>query len=142
MTRADWADAISRLEKITESEPRFAAPLINLGIAYREANRLEDSIDALERALAVNPRHPVAHNELGISYRRTGRFAEARDAYESALDFYPNFHPARKNLGIVCDLFLSDIDCALRNYRLYRELVATDPDVEIWIADLENRKGN
>jgi tetratricopeptide (TPR) repeat protein len=131
--------AISILEPITESDSGFAAPHINLGMAYRESGRLEEAEAALLRALEVNPRHPVALNEIGIVYRRLGRFGEARESYERALAFHESFHYARKNLAILCDLFLSDIECALENYQAYRVAVPEDADVAIWIADLEAR---
>jgi tetratricopeptide (TPR) repeat protein len=130
---------ISLLKPMTESDTGFVAPHINLGIAYREAGRLEEAEAALLGALEANPRHPVALNEIGIVYRRLGRFDEARDAYERALVFYESFHYARKNLAILCDLFLSDLGCALDNYQAYLEAFPDDADVAIWIADLEAR---
>ena len=127
---------------MTAADPTFAAPHINLGIAYREAERYEEAEAALLRALEANSRHPVAHNELGIVYRRLGRFEEARTSYETALELHENFHYARKNLAIVCDLFLVDTSCALANYEIYREAVPEDEEVAIWIADLEARSEN
>ena len=43
------------------------------------------------------------------------------------------------NLGVLCDLFLGDLGCALSNYSRYSEIVVDDPDVGIWISDVENR---
>jgi Flp pilus assembly protein TadD len=135
----EYQQAISLLQPIKESDGGFAAPHINLGIAFREAGHLEEAEAALQRAIEVNPRHPVALNEIGIVYRRLGRFEEARHAYERALDFHQSFHYAQKNLAILCDLFLSDLDCALEHYRAYHEAVPEDSSVAIWIADLEAR---
>ena len=141
LENGDHGRAIDLLVAITVSDPDFAAPHINLAIAYRETRRYEEAVAALNRALEVSPRHPVANNELGIAYRRLGRFDEARSAYQAALELYPNFHYARKNLAIVCDLFLSDEECAVEQYQIYHEAVPEDEEVAIWIADLENRAG-
>lgn len=132
---------IELLREIAESEPELAAVHINLGIALRRAKDFEGAEKALLTAVEVDPRHPVAHNELGIVHRRTGRFEDARKSYEKALSLQPRFHFARKNLAVLCDLFLSDIDCALENYEIYQSEVADDENVGIWIADLRNRHG-
>jgi len=132
---------IELLGEIAESSPELSAVHINLGIAYQRTEDFEHAEASLLEALDVNPRHPVAHNELGIVYRRTGRFEEARKSYEAALELQPSFHFARKNLAILCDLFISDVECALKHYELYRAAVPADKNVEIWIADLHNRNG-
>jgi tetratricopeptide (TPR) repeat protein len=132
---------IELLAEIAAASPELSAVHINLGIAYQRANDFEHAEASLLEAIAINPRHPVAHNELGIVYRRTGRFGEARKSYETALGLQPNFHYARKNLAILCDLFISDVKCALENYELYQAAVPDEEMVEIWIADLRNRNG-
>jgi tetratricopeptide (TPR) repeat protein len=133
---------IARLEQVTESAPELAAPRINLGVAHHVAGDLEAAEEQLLKAIELNPLHPVAHNELGIIYRKTGRFAEARSAYEAAIDIYPGYHHARKNLAILCDLYLSDPQCAMQNYEAYMQTVPNDAEVDIWMADLRLRMGN
>ena len=126
---------------MTEEAPTLATPFIDLGVAYHVAGDLESAEARLSRAIEINPSHPVAHNELGIILRKTGRFAEARRSYEAALDIYPGYHHARRNLAILCDLYLVDPECALRNYEAYMTTVSDDQEVEIWIADLRLRNG-
>ena len=76
---------------------------------------------------------------MGIVYRRTGRFEEARESYERALEVHPGYHFALLNLGVLCDLFLEDLQCALKSYEGYAEIVADDPHVAMWIADVRTR---
>ncbi len=132
---------VALLLEVIEAAPDATGPYVDLGIAYRRQDALEDSLTALQSALAATPDHPVAHNELAISLRRLGRFAEARQSYERALAIFPEYHFARRNLAVLCDLYLADLPCALEHYEAYRVAVPDDPEVEMWIADLRMRTG-
>jgi tetratricopeptide (TPR) repeat protein len=136
-----YAEAAAALREVAEAAPDATAVHVDLAIAYRHLDDLEQAEKSLDRALELNPRHPVALVEMGIVYRRTGRFTEARERYEQTLGLYPDYHFARKNLGILCDLFIVDPGCALEQYELYNQAVPEDEEVAIWIADLKNRAG-
>jgi len=137
----DYEKAIEALVEVVEAAPYLASAQINLGIAYGRTGNLEAAEASFLAALEANSRHPVAHNELAMVYRRTGRFNAARESYEAALDIHPSFHFAHRNLGILCDLYLSDLDCALEHYQEYIEAVPDDEMAKIWVADLRNRIG-
>src|SRR5262245_54833037 len=133
--------AIARLTQVTAAAPQLTAAHIDLDIGYERVGDLAQAEASLKRALELNPRHPVAHNELGIVYRKTGRFKEARRSYEKALALHPDFHYARLNLAILCDLYLADPECALKQYELYAQAVPGDKAAALWIADLRARSG-
>ncbi|MBT8441786.1 MAG: tetratricopeptide repeat protein [Gammaproteobacteria bacterium] len=135
------AEGVALLESVAAEAPRLSAPRIDLGIAYHRAGDLDAAERNLLLALEANPGHPVALNELGIVYRKTGRFAQARASYESALAVYPNLHYARRNLAVLCDLYLSDLACALDNYEAYMTTVPSDDEASIWISDIRARLG-
>ena len=137
-----YDEGISILRGVVESTPDATAPYIDLAIAYGRVGDLALAEESLGTAALLSPDNPIIHNELGIVYRKTGRFAEARASYEQALTVFGNFHYARRNLAVLCDLYLADLDCALQNYRAYLDSVGGDPEVEIWVADIENRLGN
>jgi Flp pilus assembly protein TadD len=130
---------IALLVMLTEAAPQMTTLHLDLGIAYARVGDFGRAEASLKRALDLNSRHPVAHNELGILYRKTGRFKEARRSYERALALHSDFHYARLNLAILCDLYLSDPECALKQYELYAQAVPSDKAVSMWIADLRAR---
>jgi len=137
-----YDEGIPLLLEVTKNTPDATAPYVDLGIAYLRSGDLERAEEALKTAELLSPGHPIVHNELGILYRKTGHFAEARASYEKALAVFSGFHYARRNLAVLCDLYLADLDCALQNYVAYLDAVGSDPEVEIWISDLENRLAN
>ena len=127
------------LETVVARAPEVTIPHIDLGMAYVQLGELDKAETELRTALSLAPNHPVALNELGILQRRTGRFDAARDSYQQVLAIHPGFHYALLNLGVLCDLFLEDLGCALESYSRYSQIVVDDPEVGIWIADVENR---
>lgn len=142
LRQEQYEQGISVLSAVIEAAPDATAPYIDLAIAYEHVADLGHAEEALDTAALLSPNNPVVHNELGIVYRKTGRFIEARAQYEQALAVFANFHYAQRNLGVLCDLYLADLDCALQNYRAYLASVGSDPEVEIWVADIENRLAN
>jgi tetratricopeptide (TPR) repeat protein len=91
--------------------------------------------------LSLEPDNPIANNEYGLLYRKTGRFNEARQLYESLLAKYPYYPLVHKNLGILCDIYLRDYQCALKEYEFYSGAEPDDKTAKIWIADVQRRLG-
>ena len=141
LSAGDVTDGIALLESVVETAPGLSAPRIDLAIAYHRRGDLESAERHLGKALEINPNHPIALNELGIIYRKTARFAEARRSYEAALYVYPGYHYARRNLAVLCDLYLSDLNCALDNYEAYMATVVSDDEAAMWLRDVRYRAG-
>jgi len=137
----DYPEAIELLQQVIEHEPGVTAPYIDLALAYRKVGKPEPAEENLKTALALVPAHPVAGNEYGLLLRSSGRFAEARTIYEQTLAQFPDYSPAHRNLGILCDLYLSDPECALGQYEIYSAAKPDDEQVKLWIADLRIRLG-
>lgn len=141
LSQKRYVEGIAVLETVTDAAPDVTAPYIDLGVAYGRVGDHEQAEQALATADLLSPNNPIVKNELGILYRKTGRFADARASYESALAVYQGYHFAQRNLAVLCDLYLADLECALQNYRAYLTSVGSDAEVEIWVADIENRLG-
>jgi Flp pilus assembly protein TadD len=139
LNEGHYEQAVDLLDKVVEQSPGVSAPYINLAIAYRHLDKLEQAETHLKTALDLVPGHPAACNEYGMLYRKTGRFEEARAMYEQALGRFPEYYPAHRNLGILCDLYLDDLECALEHYEIYGQARPEDEKVQLWIADLRNR---
>jgi Tfp pilus assembly protein PilF len=141
LNNREYERAIELLEKVIEQSPGVTAPYIDIAIAYRHIDKLQQAEEYLKIALQLFPEHPVASNEYGLLYRKTGRFSEARAIYEKAIERFPDYYPLHRNLGILCDLYLNDPKCALEQYEIYSQVMPEDKQVKLWIADLRSRLG-
>lgn len=136
----DFAAAITTFRGIIEDNDALAGVHANLGIALARSGDPEAGRAALERAAELTPGQPVVLNQLGVLYRRAGRFQDAAEAYRKALAADPDYADAHINLGMLCELYVHDLECALKHYRRYQELASeADPEVELWIADVTRR---
>jgi Tfp pilus assembly protein PilF len=133
--------AIQLLTKVIYRSPGVTAPHINIAVAYIRTGKLDLAEQHLKTALRLVPDHPVASNEYGLLLRKGGRFNEARDIYEKAIADFPDYLPARRNLGILCDLYLNDPACALKQFEVYSQGMPEDAQVKIWVAELRMRPG-
>ena len=141
MNDGNNAAAIEPLTKVIERSPGNTAPHINIAETYVRTGKPDLAEQHLKTALKLVPGHPVASNEYGLLLRKAGRFSEAREIYEKAIAAFPDYLPARRNLGILCDLYLNDPACALRQFEIYSERLPADGQVKIWIAELRMRSG-
>jgi Tfp pilus assembly protein PilF len=133
--------AAELLTRVIERSPGVTAPYINIAVAYMRTGKPERAEQHLKTALGLVPDHPVASNEYGLLLRKGGRFKEAREIYEKALASFPDYLPVHRNLGILCDLYLNDPECALKQFEIYSQEMPADAQVKIWIAELRMRLG-
>ena len=132
-------EAVAVLKTVIEREQRLPAPYVNIAIAYNKLGQSNEAEQNLINALKLDIGHPVANNELGQLYRKAGKFKAARTAYENAINNHPEFLAVKRNLGVLCDLYMHDFECALKQYESYLELKPDDKTVEIWLVDVKNR---
>lgn len=133
--------AISRFKALTKKYPKLAGAHANLGMLYLKIRKHDLAESALRKATELNPQNPIAHNYLGIVYRQQGRFEDAKNAYKQALKVDKDYAFAHLNLGILNDLYLFDLQQAIKYYQSYQEMTGSkDKMVEKWIIDLKRRE--
>ncbi len=140
MKQKKYSDAIVSLEMIIRDSENRAGPFINLGIAYKELGKLDVSKKAFLTATKIDPKSAISFNELGLVYRKLGEFASAKKAYKESINNKSRYSLPYRNLGILCDIYLQDFQCAIRNYKKYLRLTGKkDKKIGLWIVDLERR---
>lgn len=134
--------AIKELEQLSGSNPEYAGPVLNLGIAYTKSGKFPEAEQAFKMAIARKPDSAAAYNQLGILYRKQGRFTDAVNSYERALEIQPDYALAHLNLGVLYDLYLQQPDKALEQFERYESLTGgSDAAVSGWIKEIKSRLG-
>jgi len=144
MKQEKYAEAAPKLDELARTDSERAGPYINLGIAYLKLEKLEEAKQALLIATERRSGNAIAWNELGLVYRKMGQFQNAREAYKKSIKKRARYGKAYLNLGVLCDIYLADLNCAMRNYKKYLEVgtdKAGDKNIQIWLADVTRRAG-
>jgi tetratricopeptide (TPR) repeat protein len=99
-TEKDFKQAIPSLEMAAHLAPRNEGVLIDLSIAYFNADQYEKALEPLARAVALNPNSKGAHHMLGKTDFMLGRFKESLAELETALRLAPNDYDIAYTLGL------------------------------------------
>jgi len=101
--RAQHPEAIEAWQHALEHVPENARTLANLGAAYFQLGRYEDTVDACQRSLRSAPNARALAN-LGTALTYLGRHEEAIEAFEKAVALQPGDPATWGNLGSACRL--------------------------------------
>lgn len=132
--------ALKLLLQVSNNAPDKPYVFTNLGLAYFKLQQLDLAESVFKQAIVRNKEDAVAHNHLGILQRQKGQFKEARTHYQRALEIDSDYASAHLNLGILFDIYLQDLEQALRHYQKYQALVSEEnTQVAGWIVDIQRR---
>ena len=132
--------AVELLVQVSNDAPDKPYVFTNLGLAYLKLKEPDLAEQAFKQAIARDDKDAVAHNHLGILQRQKGQFKEAMNRYQRAIQIDSSYASAHLNLGILFDIYLQDLDLALRHYQKYQSLIGKeDTQVAGWIVDIKRR---
>ncbi len=99
--RGKFEEVISHLEPHKTDPKNDSALFFNeLGVAYRNKNKLEEAIQAYRKALSLDPDNPVVMKNLGDAFYLKKEYVQAVEICQKALRSSPRFHQARSTLGL------------------------------------------
>ncbi|HEY5718237.1 MAG TPA: hypothetical protein VIS52_07040 [Motiliproteus sp.] len=128
-------NALQQLLKISEVPGAY----LNLALLDYHEGFYSSARHRLDKALELMPRNAAAYNLSGTLYRQEGEFKKAWEAYALALQADENYAPAHLNLAILFDIYLQYWLDARNHYQRYLDLHGEDPQVNLWLQDLERR---
>jgi tetratricopeptide (TPR) repeat protein len=99
--RGKFDEVVSLLESHKGNSKNDSALFFNeLGIAYRNKNKLDESIQAYRKALSLDPENPVVMKNLADAFFLKKEYAQAVEMCQKALKSNPRFHQVRSTLGL------------------------------------------
>ncbi len=126
--------------QLTTEYPTLSGPFLNLGILYLKEDKIEAATKMLQHVLSLKPASAEAHDLLGVINREQGHFKEAEKEYLAAINADKNYAPAHLNLGILYDLYMGQLESALKEYKMYNQINTKKvKKVNQWIRDLQRR---
>ena len=108
-------------------------------MVHLKKGELNKAETAFNKSLTLKADQPEVYNQLGILYRTKGQFDKAAQSYQAGLKLAPDDLNLLLNAGILYDLYLNQPQEALKQWQHYKTLVSNDKQVEIWIADINQR---
>lgn len=99
--RGEYDQVISLLEPSKADKKNDSALFFNeLGVAYRNKNKLHDSIQAYQKALSLDPENPVVMKNLADVHYLQKDYSKTVELCRQALKSNPRFHQVRSTLGL------------------------------------------
>ncbi len=91
--RKQGKEALFYFEKAVQSNPHHVPALVNLGLAYRNADRNQEAANILEKALRLNPNTLPTYVNLMSVYRSLDDNPKNLEIAKKALDRFPQSAP-------------------------------------------------
>jgi tetratricopeptide (TPR) repeat protein len=96
-----YKNAITSLEAASSYSPDSQEVLLDLAIAYFNAEQFQQALAPLGKALTRDPQNAGAHHMLGKTYFMLGDLRRSADELLTALKLAPNDHDVSYTLGLV-----------------------------------------
>jgi tetratricopeptide (TPR) repeat protein len=102
---------------------RGAPSLVQRGIAFQDAGRIEDAIAEHEKALELDPEYVLAHANLIILYGRTNQPQKAEEHFRAAVRLNPNHADSYYNYGVLLSKEHKNVEAE----EMFRKAVEVNP---------------
>jgi len=131
-TRAAILDPaqVDALKSVASREPSNAAPRVQLGNLYFDAERYDDAIRWYEDAIKLSPRDANLSTDLGVSYYYVNQPDKALEQLSRSLTIDPKHAKTLLNLGIVKAFGKQDLQGAAEAWQQVITLAPNSPEAQ------------
>ena len=131
-TRAAVLDEtkVSALKNVAAREASNAAPRIELGNLYFDAERYDDAITWYSQALKLSPNDVNVSTDLGVCYYYSNQPDKALEQFDRSLKMDPKHAKTLLNVGIVRAFGKQDLDGAVKAWQQVLEVAPNSPEAQ------------
>ena len=97
--RGEFDESIKYFEKAVELNPKYPLGFVNLALAYRNTNRIDDAFRSLQKALLLDSEDAWAFYQLGLTYVLRGMRFENLNDLEKAREIFTSMLEMNMNIG-------------------------------------------
>ena len=115
---------------VAEREPSNAAPRVQLGNLYFDAERYDDAIKWYGDALRLSPNEVEISTDLGVSYYYTNQPDKALEQFDRSLKIDPKHTKTLLNVGIVKAFGKQDLPGAQQAWEQVITLAPQSPEAQ------------
>ena len=143
LNNKDFSTAQSILSEFIRNKPKLAGAYSNLALLHLKKQEYDKSLQMANKAIELNPKQAQAYNLRGQVYVNLGKIHDAKKDYAKSIELKPAYLNAQYNLALLYDIYLQEIDLAIKHYEIYMSLLKT-PDVATkeWIDHLKGTQNN
>src|SRR4051794_35927423 len=116
---------VNALKTVAEREASNAAPRVQLGNLYFDAEKYDEAIKWYGEALKLAPRDVNVSTDLGVSYYYSNQPDKALAQFDTSLKLDPKHAKTLLNVGIVKAFGKQDLEGA---EAAWRQVIAVAPD--------------
>lgn len=133
------AEAESALRTFIDKYPDIASAYLNLAYALLNRQQAEKSLQAVNKSIELNPRIAQAYHHRAYLKLNNGDIHQAQEDFQQAIKLNPGYVNAHFNLALLYDIYLQDINLAIKHYQSYLDLVTEDDErTREWVEYLKN----
>jgi choline-sulfatase len=99
--QGEYQSAISKLERVIQTEPDSAIAYVQLGTAWTRLKDYDKALPILQKAVELKADSGLAQYELGLALFETGSWKEAAPQFEQAVSRSPRWADAHFSLASV-----------------------------------------
>lgn len=131
-TRAAVLDEqqVTALKSVAEREPTNAAPRVQLGNLYFDAERYDDAIKWYTDALKLTPNDVNVSTDLGVCYYYVNQPDKALEQFDASLKLDPKHAKTLLNLGIVRAFGKQDLQGAADAWQQVIKVAPDTPEAQ------------